>query len=61
MISGIVTTLLLLLFVGLWAWAWQPRLRKDFDDAARLAVDDVAPAGEGAGQPREDGRGGHGA
>ena len=46
MISGIVTTLLLLLFVGLWAWAWQPRLRSGFDAASRLAVDDHVPAGE---------------
>jgi cytochrome c oxidase cbb3-type subunit 4 len=46
MISGIVTTLLLLLFVGLWAWVWQPRLRSSFDAAARLAVDDEVPAGE---------------
>ena len=40
MLSGIVTTMWLLLFVALWAWAWQPRLRKDFEAAARLAVDD---------------------
>ena len=46
MLSGIVTTLLLLLFVALWAWAWQPRLRRGFEDAARLAVDDAMPAGE---------------
>ena len=46
MISGILTTLLLLLFVALWAWAWQPRLRRGFDEAARLAVDDAIPAGE---------------
>jgi cytochrome c oxidase cbb3-type subunit 4 len=46
MISGIVTTLLLLLFVGLWVWAWQPRLRSGFEAAARLAVDDGVPAGE---------------
>jgi cytochrome c oxidase cbb3-type subunit 4 len=46
MLSGIVTTLLLLLFVALWAWAWQPRLRRGFDDAARLAVEDAPPAGE---------------
>ena len=42
MLSGIVTSLLLLLFVGIWAWAWQPRKRADFDDAARLAVEDEA-------------------
>ncbi len=46
MISGIVTTLLLLLFVGLWIWAWQPRLRSGFEATARLAVDDDVPAGE---------------
>ncbi|WP_330946996.1 CcoQ/FixQ family Cbb3-type cytochrome c oxidase assembly chaperone [Thermomonas sp. LB-4] len=46
MISGIVTTLLLLLFVGLWVWAWQPRLRSGFEATARLAVDDDVPAGE---------------
>ena len=46
MISGIVTSVLLLLFVGLWAWAWQPRLRKGFEATARLAVDDGVPAGE---------------
>ena len=46
MISGIVTALLLMLFVGGWIWAWQPRLRKSFDATARLAVDDEVPAGE---------------
>ncbi|TAK37675.1 MAG: cbb3-type cytochrome c oxidase subunit 3 [Lysobacteraceae bacterium] len=40
MLSGIVTLLLLLLFVGIWVWAWQPRKRSDFEDAARLAVED---------------------
>ena len=49
MISGILTTLLLLLFVGLWVWAWQPRLRKGFEATARLAVDDTVPAGEAIG------------
>ena len=42
MLSGIVTSVLLLLFIGIWAWAWQPRKRADFDDAARLAVEDEA-------------------
>jgi cytochrome c oxidase cbb3-type subunit 4 len=46
MLSGIITTFLLLLFVALWIWAWQPRLRKSFDATARLAVDDEVPAGE---------------
>ena len=42
MLAGIVTSLLLLLFVGIWAWAWQPRKRADFEEAARLAVEDEA-------------------
>ncbi len=47
MLSGIITTLLLLLFIALWAWAWQPRLRSGFEATARLAVeDDVIPTGE---------------
>lgn len=46
MISGIITTVLLLLFVGIWIWAWQPRLRSGFDATARLAVDDAMPASE---------------
>jgi cytochrome c oxidase cbb3-type subunit 4 len=53
MVSGIVTSLLLLLFVALWAWAWQPRLRRGFDDAARLAVDDAIPAGERRASPAD--------
>jgi cytochrome c oxidase cbb3-type subunit 4 len=32
--------LLLLVFVGAWAWAWSPRRRKDFEEAARLPLDD---------------------
>ncbi|MFC5578420.1 cbb3-type cytochrome oxidase subunit 3 [Lysobacter niabensis] len=40
MISGIVTAVLLLVFIGAWAWAWSPRRRKDFDEAARLPLDD---------------------
>ena len=42
MLSGIVTLLLLLLFLAVWAWAWQPRKRADFEEAARLAVEDEA-------------------
>ena len=40
MVSGIVTALLLLVFLGAWAWAWSPRRRKDFEEAARLPLDD---------------------
>lgn len=40
MFYGILTVVFLILFIGLWVWAWQPRLRKGFEATARLAVDD---------------------
>lgn len=40
MVSGIVTVLLLLLFLAGWAWAWSPRRKRNFDEAARLPLDD---------------------
>ncbi|WP_084499873.1 cbb3-type cytochrome c oxidase subunit 3 [Luteimonas mephitis] len=43
MLSGIVTSILLLLFLLGWAWAWSPRRKADFDAAARLAIDEDVP------------------
>ena len=44
MISGIVTLILILLFVGGWAWLWRPSRRKHFEAASRLPLeDDVEP------------------
>jgi len=40
MVSGIVTATLLVVFVAGWAWAWSPRRRRDFEEAARLPLDD---------------------
>ena len=39
-ISGIVSVILLVVFLAGWAWAWSPRRRKAFDEAARLPLDD---------------------
>ena len=36
MLSGIITTVLMLLFLAGWAWAWSPRRKRDFDEAAQL-------------------------
>ena len=47
MLSGIITTILLLLFLAGWAWAWSPRRTRDFDEAARLPLD-ADSAGENA-------------
>ncbi|QSX73741.1 cbb3-type cytochrome c oxidase subunit 3 [Lysobacter arenosi] len=40
MVSGIVTAVLLVLFVAGWIWAWSPRRRQEFDAAARLPLDE---------------------
>lgn len=39
MVSGIVTAILLVLFLAGCAWAWSPRRRASFDAAARLPLD----------------------
>ncbi|KAF1709610.1 cbb3-type cytochrome oxidase subunit 3 [Pseudoxanthomonas sacheonensis] len=40
MLSGIVTAVLLVLFVVGWAWAWRPARKADFDAAASLPLED---------------------
>ncbi len=48
MLSGIITSILMVIFLAGWAWAWSPRRRADFDAAAHLPLDDEEPA-DGAG------------
>jgi cytochrome c oxidase cbb3-type subunit 4 len=38
MISGIVTAILLLCFLGGWIWAWSPKRKNEFEAAARLPL-----------------------
>jgi cytochrome c oxidase cbb3-type subunit IV len=40
---GLVTGVLLVLFIWLVAWAWSKSRRADFDAAARLPLDDEGP------------------
>ncbi|ANB18395.1 cbb3-type cytochrome oxidase subunit 3 [Dokdonella koreensis] len=40
MISGIFTALLLLAFLGIWAWAWSKGPRQGFGEAALLPLDE---------------------
>ncbi|RMH93845.1 cbb3-type cytochrome c oxidase subunit 3 [Lysobacter pythonis] len=55
MLSGIVTAILLVLFVGGWIWAWNPKRKQAFDAAARLPLDDQEPvAGEAAGNRNKE-------
>lgn len=39
MLSGIITGVLLVLFVGAWIWLWRPALRDSLEAAARLALE----------------------
>ena len=39
MLSGIITTILLLLFLAGWAWAWSPRRFIEIAGAARLPLE----------------------
>lgn len=38
-LHSVWTVVLLLIFLGIVAWAWSSKRRKGFDEAARLAVD----------------------
>ncbi len=38
--SGIVTLVLLVLFITGWIWVWRPARKADFDEAARLPLED---------------------
>ena len=40
MVSGIVSLMLLVIFIGGWIWAWSPKRRAEFEAAARMPLDD---------------------
>ena len=40
MVAGIVTAVLLALFLTGWVWAWRPARKAEFDAAARLPLMD---------------------
>lgn len=39
MISGIITAVLMVLFIGGTVWVWRPERREEFDAAARLPLE----------------------
>jgi cytochrome c oxidase cbb3-type subunit 4 len=39
-LRAVITVVSLGLFIGIVWWAWSSRRKKDFDEAARLALDD---------------------
>lgn len=40
MVSGIVTGVLLALFVGGWVWLWRPARKAELDAAAKMPLDE---------------------
>ena len=52
---GIFTAVMLLLFVGIALWAYSRRRRADFEEAARLPLEDDLPASR-TGAPEGGGR-----
>ena len=41
MVSGIITAVLLVIFLAGWAWVWSPRRKSEFDEAAQLPLNDT--------------------
>ena len=39
------TVLMMTAFIGIVAWAWSSRRRKDFEEAARLPLEEEEPGG----------------
>ncbi len=39
-INGVMTGVLLVLFVGIWIWAWSSRNKKSFDEMSKLPLED---------------------
>jgi len=37
---GLITVITLLAFIGIWVWAWSKKRKKDFDESARLPLED---------------------
>ena len=40
LIRGILTVIIFIAFIGIWAWAWSSRRKTDFDASAALPLED---------------------
>ena len=40
LINGILTALLIVIFVGIWIWAWSSKNKETFDSMAQLPLED---------------------
>ena len=39
-VAGVVTLVVMLVFIGIWAWAWLPQHKGEFDALAKLPMED---------------------
>lgn len=39
-LRGVITLVLLVLFVAVWAWTWSRKRKSQFDEAARMPLED---------------------
>ena len=39
-LAGIVTLVVMLVFIGIWVWAWRPYHKRKFDALAKLPMED---------------------
>lgn len=39
-LRGILTAILLALFVGIWAWSWSRKRKRDFDRLSEMPLED---------------------
>lgn len=39
-LAGVITVFLLLVFIGIWIWAWRPWHKKSFDKMSQIPMQD---------------------
>jgi len=46
-VQGVTTAILIVVYAGIFAWAWSPARREAFSEAARAPLEEEAPAADG--------------
>lgn len=55
--AGVITVVLMVVFIGIWIWAWRARHKRVFDRMARLPMEDDSNDMDARdGTPDADGR-----
>lgn len=61
-LAGVITVVLMVVFIGIWIWAWRARHKRVFDRMARLPMEedknekDDTPAADGDARGNEGDR-----